>query len=207
MNIPTQLQIVLGTEPPDFVIKAGRALPLSESLIYIVFGIIWTTIAGIIMYGPLPMSSLTKDLQFRVNGVPVDMESSGAFQMLIEILVHVPILVGLGIFIWGGYSLFRTGGYFVGTPTRLIRYRNKQVKSIDWEQFSGNIDVSGTEQKGNISLQMRTGKIVAVRHRRDRYVPDMIYISDIPNVFAIAELCKRRIKENDPTPAHKQNTV
>ena len=34
----------------------------------------------------------------------------------------------------------------------------------------------------------------------DRFVPDIIYISGIKNVFEIEKKIRKRIKENDPTP-------
>jgi hypothetical protein len=34
----------------------------------------------------------------------------------------------------------------------------------------------------------------------DRYVPDVIYMSKIPEAFEIERICRKRIKENDPTP-------
>ena len=83
---------------------------------------------------------------------------------------------------------------------RLIHYHKGNIRSIDWEQFSGDIELSGNNQKGNISLQMRTGRMVSRKNGPDRYVPDVIYISKIPNVFEIEKICRKRIKENDPTP-------
>jgi hypothetical protein len=65
----------------------------------------------------------------------------------------------------------KKGGYFVGTPLRLIHYENGNVRSIDWEQFSGNITVKVDEINGDLSLQMRTGKMVSSRNNRRRYVP------------------------------------
>jgi len=104
---------------------------------------------------------------------------------------------------YGIYSLFKKGGYFVGTPLRMISYQNGTVRSIDWEQFSGDIEVNGNEVSGNISLQMRTGKMVSSKNNRNRYVPDTIYISGIPNVYQVEQICRKRIKENDPTPPIK----
>jgi len=34
-----------------------------------------------------------------------------------------------------------------------------------------------------------------------RPIPDELYISGIPGVFEIEKICRKRIKENDPTPA------
>jgi hypothetical protein len=97
--------------------------------------------------------------------------------------------------------LFRKGGYFVGTQTRLISLQKGKYRSVDWEQFSGDIEVTGNDQKGNIKLGLRTGKMVSSKNGPERYVPDELYISGIPNVFEIEQVCRKRIKENDPTPS------
>jgi len=101
----------------------------------------------------------------------------------------------------GLYSLFSKGVYFIGTPTRLVHCHRDTIRSIDWEQFSGDIEVSGNEQKGNITLGMRTGKMVSQKNGPDRYVPDKIYISGVQNIYEIEQICRKRIKENDPTPS------
>ena len=40
----------------------------------------------------------------------------------------------------------------------------------------------------------------ACKNGPDRYVPDTLYITGIPHVFEIEQVCRKRIKENDPTP-------
>jgi len=35
-----------------------------------------------------------------------------------------------------------------------------------------------------------------------QFVPDIVYISGVPNVLEIEKICRKRIKENDPTPAN-----
>ena len=90
----------------------------------------------------------------------------------------------------------------MGTPMRLIHYYKGNMRSIDWEQFSGDIEVNGNVEKGSVSLQMRTDKMVSKKDGPDRYVPDVIYMSRIPNAFEIERICRKRIKENDPTPSN-----
>lgn len=107
-------------------------------------------------------------------------------------------MVGFGI-----YSLLKKGGYFIATPLRLITFQNGTVRSIDWEQFSGDIEINGNEFEGNLALQMRTGRMISSKNSGSRYVPDTIYLTGIPNVFEIEQICRKRIKENDPTPPIK----
>jgi hypothetical protein len=110
------------------------------------------------------------------------------------------------MFSGGIYLMFKKGGYFVGTPTRFISFQKGKYRSVDWEQFSGDIQVTGDDQKGHITLGMRTGKMVSSKNGPDRYVPDELYISGIPDVFEIEQICRKRIKENDPTPSATGNT-
>jgi len=49
---------------------------------------------------------------------------------------------------------------------------------------------------------MRTGRMLSKKNGPDRYVPDVIYLVQIPYVFEVEKICRRRIKENDPTPAN-----
>lgn len=61
--------------------------------------------------------------------------------------------------------------------------------------------MSGSAEKADITLQMRTGHMVSQKNGPSRYVPDSIYISGIPNGYEIEAICRKRIKENDPTQA------
>jgi len=148
-----------------------------------------------------------KEVHFTSNGVPKVASLENLSPIIIPaIIIGFFVLIGIGIISWGIYSVFKKGGYFVGTPTRLVNFQNGNIKSIDWEQFSGYIEVNGNTQKGNILLQMRTGQMVSRKNGPNRYVPDVVYISEVPNVYEIEEICRKRIKENDPTPTTSAQT-
>jgi len=200
--LPQELSSSLSSENKDFAVKAGRAQPLKKSISLILFGTVWTAFTSIFVFAFLSPLFQGKEVRFESNGVPTVASPDNLGPIIIPaIIIGVFVLVGIGMLSWGIYSIFKKGGYFVGTPTRLVHFQNGNTRSIDWEQFSGDIEVSGDAQKGNISLQMRTGRMVSRKNGPDRYVPDVIYISEIPNVFEIEQICRRRIKENDPTPA------
>jgi len=107
--------------------------------------------------------------------------------------------VGIGLFIWALVIFFQKGSYFVGTKTRFIKYRKGKITVKDWEQFSGNIKIERKNNLGNLELELRTGKMRS-KNDSNKYVPDIIYLSGIENVFEIEKKCRIRIKENDPTP-------
>lgn len=201
-GLPGLLAQNLGGEKRDFAVMATRSQPLKMSLAVIVFGTVWLAFTSIFVIAFLGPVFAGREVHFLSNDVPVVAGPGNLRPLLLPaLIIGIFVLVGLGMLSWGLRMLLKKGGYFVGTPTRLVHFSNGTIRSIDWEQFSGDIEVGGNEQKGNISLGLRTGKMVSQKNGPDRYVPDTIYISGIPDVFKVEQLCRMRIKENDPTPS------
>jgi len=113
------------------------------------------------------------------------------------IIIGIFVSVGIGMLVWGVYSIFRGGGYFAGTDTRLIHYFKGNIKIYNWERFSGDIELNS--KKGDISLQLRTGKTIRQDNSPSTFIPDIIYISGGQNVLEIESICRKRIIKNDPT--------
>ena len=199
--LPPDLLTVLGKEKQEFAVKAGRANPPKKSLFFVFFGLAWSAFTSIFVVAFLGPLFLGQEVHFEANGVPTVASPDNLEPILVPaLIIGLFVLIGVGMLLSGIYLLFKKGGYFVGTPTRLIHYRNGNVRSIDWEQFSGDIEVKGNAIKGNLALQLRTGKMVSSKNRPARYVPDVIYLSAIPEPFRVEQVCRKRIKENDPTP-------
>lgn len=199
-RFPEEFQNILGKETVDFAVCAKRKQPLKKSLSMLLFGAGWTAFTSIFVFAFLGPVFQGGETHFSVNGVPTT-ASIDNFQPLVlpTIIIGVFVLIGLGMMGWGIYSLTQKGGYFAGTPDRLIQYNHVNIQSYDWEQFTGTIETNF--QKGDITLQLRTGKMVSRKNRPDEFVPDVVYISGIPDVMDIENKCRVRIKENDPTPA------
>ena len=150
-------------------------------------------------FGPL---FIGEEVHITVNDVPTTASWDNFEPMLIPALViGVFVLIGIGLLLGGFYSFSQKGGYFVGTASRLLRYHKDVIKSFDWEQFTGTMEAN--IKKGDLALQLRTGKMVHRKNNSSYYVPDMVYISGVTNVLEIEQLCRKRIKENDPTPANR----
>jgi hypothetical protein len=199
--LPADLTKVIGSEKTDFAVKAQRAQPGKVSCFLILFGMAWLAFTSIFVIAFLGPLFVGEEVEFTANGVPTVASPDNLGPILLPaMIIGMFVLVGIAMLGFGIYSLFKKGGYFVGTSTRLIHYQNGSVRSIDWEQFSGDIEVKESAEKGNLSLQMRTGRMVSGKSGSERYVPDTIYISGIDNVFEIERICRARIKENDPTP-------
>ncbi len=202
ISLPKPLVEAIASESKDFVVKGERAYPLKKSIPFLLFGLGWTVFSGVfvaLFFGPLFFG---QEVHFTSNGVPTVASPDNLEPLLFPgIIIGVFLLIGFGMIGVGIFKLFKKGGYFVSTPTRLIQYRKGNIKSTDWEQFSGNIEVNHKGNKGNITLELRTGKMVKRKNAPSRYVPDIIYIAGIPNVFRVEQICRQRIKENDPTPS------
>jgi hypothetical protein len=201
ITLPSELLTYIGSESQDFAVKAKRANPPKASIFLILFGAAWLAFTSIFVFAFLGPLFKGKEVEFLVNDVPT-VAGPGNWQPIVfpAIIIGVFVLIGLLMFGSGIYLFFKKGGYFVGTNARLISYKKGTFRSIDWEQFSGDIEVSGDELKGNISLGLRTGKMVSSKNGPERYVPDTFYISGIKGALEIERICRKRIKENDPTP-------
>ncbi len=200
-TLPSEILTNLGSESMDFAVKAARIRPLRSTMSLLFFSLLWLTITGIFlaaMFGPILVG---QESHFTSNGVPV-VAGPGNLRPLLWPGIFMSVFVLVGVVTFGNsiYSFIKKGGYFVGTPSRLVYSSGNSIHSIDWEQFSGDIVVQGNAQKGDISLQMRTGQMVSRKNGPSQYVPDTIYICGIPNASEIEALCRKRIKENDPTP-------
>ena len=201
--VPNELRRVINSEEVDFVVKAGKNLPNNIVIKYFFFGLFWLAILSIGLY-PI--------LKGHFSGFTFNF-SVVSFQDALAILktnINKQLLIFFGVFLTIGfgalgysiYLFFQKGAFFVGTATRLIKYRKGNITMTDWEQFSGNIKINKKGFLGNIKLELRTGSMQSSGgdSSSKRYVPDIIYITAIENVISIEKKCSLRIKENDPTP-------
>ncbi|MDR2861531.1 MAG: hypothetical protein LBV07_03160 [Syntrophobacterales bacterium] len=199
--LPPELQSVIGAEKIDFSVLAKRNKPANQSIYIIFFGLVWTAFTSIFVIGFFGPLFKRGEVHFKVNGVPTTGSWENLEPMIFPaLLIGVFVLVGIGILSWGLYSFFQKGGYFVGTASRLLSYHKGKIYSFDWEQFTGNMEIN--KKKGDISLQLRYGKMVSRKNSPDKFVPDIVYISGTPDILEIEKICRKRIKENDPTPAN-----
>lgn len=201
-DLPDDLKVIIDAEEIDFAVKAKRNQPVSTAVGILIFGTIWTAFISIFVVGFFGPLFIGEEVHFTSNDVPVSASIDDMAPLLFPgLFIGVFVVIGLSMLIWGIRILLQKGGYFVGTETRLIQYRNRTVKSTDWEQFSGNIEMKNKNGDGDLSMELRTGSMKSRKNSSDRFVLDKIYISGIRNVFEIEKKCRTRIKENDPTPA------
>ncbi|WP_394698066.1 hypothetical protein [uncultured Methanolobus sp.] len=199
ISLPQDLIFTIGSETKDFAVKAKRKESFSTALFRLFFAIFWLFISV-----PLALT-FSVDLN-RIYFASNEFLSAASFIDIFHALFpYLFVLVGIGMLGWSISSLFGKGGYFVGTPTRLVSYRKGKIRSVDWKQFSGDIKVSGNTENGNIHLQLITGRMVSSTldrrkygPRQQRYVPDVINMIGIANALEIEKICRKRMDENSP---------
>ncbi len=205
ITLPPELKTVIGTETRDFAVKARRSQPVKMSMALIIFGTVWLAFSSIFVIAFLGPLFVGENVYFTANDIPTEAGPGRSRPIVVPaLIIGFFVFVGVAMVGFGLYSLVKKGGYYVGTPTRLISYQNGTVRSIDWEQFSGDIEMKGDDLKGDLTLQMRSGRMVSSKSGSDRYVPDTIYMSGIAGLFEVEKICRTRIKENDPTPVIAQ---
>ena len=192
-----ELIAAIGEETPDFAVEASRKEPLKKSVTSIGMGILMGVFLGpFVSAWMLPIFG-DGTVTMTVNNVKTQAGSGNFWIFILPLLIiSVFIAISANLIISGIINLFSRGGFFVGTPTRLISYRRGTLQSVDWEQFNGNILV----KRDDITLEMRTGHMERAGKHGSQYVADIMYIAGIPNAFEIEGLCRQRIKNNDPTP-------
>ena len=200
-DLPQELISVIGSEKIEFAAKAKRFQARGTTIIMFAFAIFWCgfiSIFVVVFFGPLLRG---EEVHFTSNGEEVVGSAENLAPMLLPgVIIGVFVLVGIGLMIFAIRNAVREGGYFVGTPTRFLRYRSGALNAYDWEQFTGNI--AANFAKGDITFELRTGKMGSKKNGPDRFVADSIELSGVDNVVEIERLCRKRIKENDPTPAN-----
>jgi len=196
LNLPEELLINVGADTREFAFRSKRQRPAGRSAGKIIFSIVWLAFISVFVYfmlGPVFAGGSTETI---INGKNTTISADNLKPALPLIaFLGIFVAIGLGLFISGIYSIFQKGGWFVGTPTRLIRYKKGVMNSFDWSQFNGNIEVRGTNTRGNITLEMRTGSMKRSKGG-SYYVPDIVYFIGIPDAYEIEKIVRKRIEEN-----------
>lgn len=194
IEIPSDLKKLVANEKIDFCVKAKYDYSKSESYGMMVVGIVWMVIIGFFGLTFLDSLFFEKGLNLESNGLH-NWESL----MMPGIVIGIFFIAGLLLFIRACFVMFKEGGYFVGTETRLIQSLNDKITITNWNQFSGNVKLRNKNNFGDIEFKLKTGKIIASKNNPDRFVPDVIYIAGINDVLEIEKLCQIRIKKNNST--------
>ncbi|NER18955.1 hypothetical protein [Spongiivirga citrea] len=198
-QIPKELRTIIDNEETDFITKSRRNHPRKKAISLLFFSLFWNGFISIFVvafFGPLLKKLFNKQSSN-------DISFSDFFDVMPALIISLFVIVGIGLLVWTIMMFFQKGAFFVGTPTRFIKFRKGKAEIKDWEQFSGNIKIDGKGIYGNLEFELRTGKTKSRDNGPDKFVPDVIDMAGIKNTYDIGKKCRKRIKENDPTPAIK----
>lgn len=197
--LPEELLTAIGSENKDFVVKGTRLRPVSGSLTQVILGCLWVGIfiwIGIVIFRP---SDTSVDPASEAKSLKLFNDDGTLNQDLgIYLLYAIFLVPGIWHLTKTIIPLLKPGGIFVGTPKKLLNFRNGELISYDWDMFTMKTKVRGNSVRGDLTLIRTTG----YKTQRDGsgtsyYVPYIVYISGIPDVFEIEKICKQRIKESD----------
>lgn len=201
-QFPIELRNLLDSETTDFIINSKRNHLKKKAVFALIIALFWNAIISVFVITFFAPLFNCKVVHFKVNDIPT-IGSRGNWEPLLipGLIFGLFVLIGIGLLIRSFDLYFQKGGYFAGTETRFVKYRNDTFSIKDWEQFSGNIKITNNGTLGDLELELRTGKLQNRKNRPDKFIPDIIYICEIENVFDLEKKIRRRIKQNDPTPS------
>lgn len=181
IELPEDLKRFIENDKIDFAAKATRNLPIKKSLVLIFFGTVWTAIVSIFI-----RALIDPLLAGKAISVP-------------GLVIGVFFIIGIGMLVGGFNAFFQKGGYFIGTATRLIKYRNGKMMITEWNKFTETIELTNKNGIGNLEFILNTGrteKAIDTDRTTSRFVPDIIYITGVQDVYEIEKKCRIRIIEN-----------
>jgi hypothetical protein len=181
--IPPEIVQIIGREKAEFAVQARRAEPISFSVFFFVVSFVVLAIASIIFFAVV-MPSISKSAGFTKSSIgPL-------------IFMTLLVLAGLLMFSVAIKYIVKKGGIFVGTESHLLHYNSGKLRSIEWKEFTGKIEVEGDNKKGSVTLELRSGRIIKKDKRNktmEVFVPDTLLMCDIDNVFDIYKKCQDKI--------------
>lgn len=200
-DLPTEAKHYIRDENIDFVAHTKRIQPVKSSLFLMVFGGFFLLFPMIFVYATIVPIFQGQTVNITINDVPTKVGPENLEKLMIPgIIIGIFSLIGLAILLWGVYALFSRGYTYIATPKRLVRYRKGKFKSYNWENFSGNIEVHGDRDDGEIVLEMRFER---TSRKNNTSSPTKVHLTGIENVFHVESICRKRIEEHDPTPVQR----
>jgi len=200
-SLPNGLKTAIGNEETDFIIFSERNQPLSKTIETIFFALVWLILPLIATYLLFKPLFINANASFSLDGILSKIWDNIGSKGVPALFVLLFLVIGFSILISGVINLFKKGGYYVGTETRLIHYNKNKMEYFDWEQFTGNMQIDF--KKNSIVLELRRGKMRKKKNNPDQFIPETVYLSSVKKIMSVERTCRLRIKENDPTPSKK----
>ena len=198
LKFPLELDEILVNENIDFSVLGLRTQTPKYSIFIILIVLPVAVSFGDVFFTSLPI------FYKRHFNLPVNAELITNFStdILIENSLYLAVIlifliVSCVILYKKVIPYFTKEGYFIGTDTRLIKYKNGILKYYDWEQFTGKVENANNEK--DLFLELRRGHFVSRKNSPDEFISEYVFIASDTSILKIQKICKQRIEENNPS--------
>ncbi|ATA89217.1 hypothetical protein CGC58_05460 [Capnocytophaga stomatis] len=186
-TIPRSLNYVINGENVEFLSFSQRSATWSNVIISFVMGLIFSGVGLFVLNIEMDLFALLRGEYEEVSIKTLLSES----RLPVLIIGSLFSLAGVWVFVSAIFMIFSEGGYFVGTPTRLIHYKKGDVKIYMWELFTDEIKVN--IDKNYIRFTLKIGKY----ERKDKtevFVSYKVEIISAENISKIEKVARERIR-------------
>lgn len=183
-QLPPKLLSEIGNEPIDFITYTKKMQTTDDSINGITLSTIWLLASIILFY---VFTSTHRSVDSISNETEI-----GFSDILFIFMGSVFLILGVLFFIFSIINIFVEGGYFVGTPTRMIRYKKGKIMSYNWVEFTGGIHID-SKQKSLIFI-LRTGDTFR-GEKGNSYEPHSVAMVSIENLLQVEQIARKRILE------------
>ncbi len=195
--LPAELNDIIGSEKPDFVLESKGFYIAETSKYFILFGLaicLWSI--SDLVYNFLRIFQ-GKEAYFYSNFIThfqFERVSPGHLEQATSAVVFAGALIvaGIVLLVLGIKPLFKNSGIFVSTPTRLIHLQKSKINSIQWKEFADGTKIGGSE-KNVVVLKMKTGPLPMSRFDLHRAFLNEVCICGVSNAEEVVNICAKRI--------------
>ncbi|MDT9498947.1 hypothetical protein [Capnocytophaga canimorsus] len=187
-TIPQSLNYVINGENVEFLSFSQRNATWSNVILSFVMGLIFSVVGVFVLDIEMDLFAFLRGEYGEGTNI-IALLSEGRLPVLV--IGSLFSLAGMWVAVSAIFMIFSKGGYFVGTPTRLIHYKKGDVKIYMWELFTDEIKVD--IDKNYIRFTLKIGKY----ERKDKtevFAPYKVEIISAENVSKIERVARERIR-------------
>ncbi|GIM51351.1 hypothetical protein CAPN004_03810 [Capnocytophaga cynodegmi] len=187
-TIPQTLNYVINGENVEFFSFSRRSATWNNVILSFVMGLIFSVVGVFVLNVEMNLFAFLRGEYGEGTNI-IALLSEGRLTVLV--IGSLFSLVGTWVFVSAFFMIFSKGGYFVGTPKRLIHYKKGDVKIYMWELFTDEIKVD--IHKSYIRFTLKIGKY----ERQDKtevFVPYKVEVISAENVSKIERVARERIR-------------
>ncbi|GIJ96814.1 hypothetical protein CAPN001_13830 [Capnocytophaga stomatis] len=187
-TIPRSLNYVINGENVEFLSFSQRSATWRNVIMSFIMGLIFSGVGVFVLDIEIDLLAFLRGEYGEETNI-VKLLSDGRLPVLV--IGSLFSFVGTWVFVSAIFMIFSKGGYFVGTPTRLIHYKKGDVKIYMWELFTNEIKVD--IDKNYIRFTLKIGKYER-KNKTEVFVPNKIEIIAADNPAKIERVARERIR-------------